>query len=107
VLVLFGHAEPSDNHDDFFKGSDGFASIAEELGKPTIHFHGDSHEYNEVEGAFDVDNYMRISLDGESVSPPIKVEINVSREDPIRVSRERRDMDVGCCSNGWPRHDEL
>ncbi|KAL7529485.1 hypothetical protein ACHAXR_004399, partial [Thalassiosira sp. AJA248-18] len=88
VLVLFGHAEPSDHHDDFFKGDDGFAAIVEELGKPTIHFHGDYHEYYEVEGEVgdfdDLDNYVRISLDGESTAPPIKVEIDVSRENPIR-----------------------
>ncbi|KAL9185605.1 hypothetical protein ACHAXT_003382 [Thalassiosira profunda] len=108
VVVLLGHADPGDNHDDFFKGGDGFAAIVEDLGKPTIHFHGDWHEYYEVEGDFGVDNYMRISLDGESIAPPIKVEIDVSKKNPIKVSRRDRDLDVDCCRRGWPRHnDEL
>ena len=73
VMVLLAHADPtcSSHHEDFFRE---FAEITEELGKPTIHFHGDSHEYYEVEGGdYYVDNYMRISLDGESTAPPIKV----------------------------------
>jgi len=107
VMVLLGHAEPGSLHDDFFKGSDGFAAIVEEMGKPTVHFHGDYHEYYEVEGAFDVENYMRISLDGESIAPPIMVEIDVKRKNPIRVSRRRSDLDVECCKYGWPKHDEL
>ncbi len=107
VMVLLAHAEPSEHHEDFFEGDDGFAAIVEDVGKPTIHFHGDWHEYYEVEGDFDVDNYMRISIDGESLAPPIKVEIDVSKKNPIRISRRRRDLDVDCCRNGWPRHDEL
>jgi len=107
VIVLFGHADPGSNHDDFFEGSNGFAAIVEELGKPTIHFHGDYHEWYEVEGDFDVDNYMRISLDGESINPPIVVEIDVKRSNPIRVSRRRKELDVDCCRYGWPRNDEL
>ena len=107
VMVLLAHAEPKDRHEDFFEGSDGFAAIVEELGKPTLHLHGDWHEYYEVEGDFGVDNYMRISLDGESLAPPIKVEIDVSKKNPVRVSRRRSDLDVDCCEDGWPRHDEL
>ena len=41
VMVLFGHAEPSRHHNDFFRGSDGFYSIVAEVGKPTLHLHGD------------------------------------------------------------------
>ena len=41
VMVLFGHAEPSRHHRDFFRGSDGFYSIVAEVGKPTLHLHGD------------------------------------------------------------------
>jgi len=102
VLVLLGHADPecSSSHEDFFEE---FSQIVEDLGKPTIHFHGDSHSYYEVEGGEHVDNYVRISLDGESKAPPLRVEIDVSRKNPIRISRRRSDLDVDCCSRGWPR----
>jgi len=108
VLVLLGHADPecSSSHEDFFEE---LSQIVEDLGKPTIHFHGDSHSYYEVEGGdHNVDNLVRISLDGESKAPPLRVEIDVSRKNPIRISRRRSDLDVDCCSRGWPRHnDEL
>ena len=103
VLVLLGHADPecSSSHEDFFEE---LSQIVEDLGKPTIHFHGDSHSYYEVEGGDqNVENLVRISLDGESKAPPLRVEIDVSRKNPIRISRRKSDLDVDCCSRGWPR----
>ena len=103
VVVLFGHAEPSSHHEDFFKGNGGFISLIYEMGKPTIHFHGDLHKYYEKESEYGVRNYVRISLDGESVAPPISVTIDVSKESPITVSRRESGLKVKCCSNGWPQ----
>ena len=78
------------------------------VGKPTVHFHGDWHEYYEVEGGdYGVDNYLRISLDGESIAPPIRVVIDVSKENPIKISRVKSGLAVDCCSVGWPRSEEL
>ena len=103
VVVLFGHAEPASWHDDFFKGSRGLATFVEDMGKPFLHLHGDWHEYYEVEGAFDVDNYMRISLDAGEIAKPIRVMIDSKRKNPIRISRRDSDLDVDCCKHGWPR----
>jgi len=36
----------------------------------------------------------------------MKVEIDVTRKNPIKVSRRRSDLDVDCCKYGWPRHDD-
>lgn len=110
VIVLLGHVDPS--YDDagyshnFFES---FTSIVRQLNKPTIHFHGDWHEYYEVEGGdYKVDKYMRISLDGESIAPPLRVEIDSSRVDgPVRISRMDSSLTVDCCDSGWPRQDEL
>ena len=109
VIVLMGHVDPSYDAApsalDFFEG---FADIVREIGKPTVHFHGDWHEYYEVEGGdYDLDNYVRISLDGESIAPPIRVEIDVSKENPIKVSRVKSGLAVDCCGDGWPSHEEL
>ena len=46
---------------------------------------------------------MRISLDGESVAPPIRVTIDVSKANPVTVSRRQSNLTVDCCSDGWPR----
>jgi hypothetical protein len=83
------------------------AGIFEKVGKPTIHFNGDYHEYYETEGGdYNVENYMRITLDGESIAPPISVEIDVTKKNPITVSRRRDDLFVDCCNDGWPWIDE-
>mmetsp|Transcript_6016 Transcript_6016/g.13372 ORF Transcript_6016/g.13372 Transcript_6016/m.13372 type:complete len:744 (-) Transcript_6016:184-2415(-) len=108
LVVLLGHAEPSSDHNDLFRGSDGLATFVEDMGKPFIHFHGDYHWWYEEEGSFGVDNYMRISLDSliteeNEVAPPIKVMIDSKRKNPVRVSRRKSGWDVDCCSNGWPR----
>ncbi|KAL3816620.1 hypothetical protein ACHAXA_004802 [Cyclostephanos tholiformis] len=109
VIVLLGHVDPSygdagDSH-EFFEE---FAQIVKKIGKPTVHIHGDYHEYYETNGGgYDIDNYLRISLDGESIAPPIRVEIDVSKENPIKVSRRRSGLSVDCCSDGWPNSEEL
>jgi hypothetical protein len=106
VIVILAHADPTyeTGHEEFFEG---LAEIIEKVSKPTIHFNGDYHEYYETEGGeYDVDNYMRITLDGESISPPISVEIDVSKKNPITVSRRRDDLSVDCCSDGWPWSEE-
>mmetsp|Transcript_3038 Transcript_3038/g.6299 ORF Transcript_3038/g.6299 Transcript_3038/m.6299 type:complete len:812 (+) Transcript_3038:138-2573(+) len=109
VIVLLKHADPGRNHRDFFGDGDRdglFIDMIRMLGKPTIHFHGDNHNYYEEEGEYGVDNYMRISLDGESVAPPIRVIIDVSKPNPVTVSRRQSNLRVKCCSDGWPRLDD-
>ncbi|KAL3816623.1 hypothetical protein ACHAXA_004805, partial [Cyclostephanos tholiformis] len=73
VIVLLGQVDPTygqaGNSQVFFEI---IADIVKNIGKPTVYFHGDFHKYYELEGGgYDVDNFLRISLDGESISPPI------------------------------------
>ncbi len=105
VVVLLGHAEPRQSHFDFFQGDAGFISMIREMGKPTIHFHGDCHVYYEREAEYGVDNYMRISLDGESTAPPILVTIDTSKTNPVKVDRRSENLEVACCNEGWPRYE--
>jgi len=106
VIVLMKHAIPRYPHSDFFGNGnrDGlFYDMIRSMGKPTIHFHGDWHEYYEREGEYGIANYVRISLDGKSVAPPLSVTIDVSKPNPITVSRRQNNLRVDCCSDGWPR----
>mmetsp|Transcript_28179 Transcript_28179/g.43559 ORF Transcript_28179/g.43559 Transcript_28179/m.43559 type:complete len:542 (-) Transcript_28179:139-1764(-) len=102
VAVLLAHASPSSNHADFFEEEDGLASFVKEIGKPFLHLHGDDHVWAESEGAFDVDNYMMVSLDCGEIASPIKVEIDTTKENPIKISREDTNLEVECCKEGWP-----
>ena len=48
VIVLLKHADPGRNRRDFFGDGDRdglFIDTIRRLGKLTIHFHGDNHEY--------------------------------------------------------------
>lgn len=103
IVVLFMHAEPHDIHDDFFQGKKGMIQYVKKMGKPFVNFHGDWHEWYEVDGYEGVDNYLKISLDAGEFAPPIKVEIDTSANRPVRVSRRSSDLEVECCKNGWPR----
>ena len=62
-----------------------------------------SHVYYEREADYGVANYMKISLVGESNGPPLSVTIDVSKPNPITVSRRQSNLKVSCCANGWPR----
>lgn len=102
IAVLLAHASPRSNHADFFEGEEGLASFVKDVQKPFLHLHGDDHVWAETEGAFDVDNYMMVSLDCGAIASPIKVEIDTKKENPIKISRVDANLEVDCCSEGWP-----
>ena len=102
VVVLLAHASPGSNHEDFFEDEDGLARFVQRAGKPFLHLHGDDHVYSEREAAFGVENYIMISLDCGEIASPIKVEIDTTKENPIKISRENAKLEVECCREGWP-----
>ena len=102
VAVLLAHASPGSYHEDFFEDEDGLASFVKDIGKPFLHLHGDDHVWAVTEGAFDVENYMMVSLDCGEIASPIKVEIDTKKKNPIKISREDVNLEVECCSEGWP-----
>ena len=103
VVVLLGHASPVEYHADFFEGEHGIAEFVKDMGKPFLHLHGDDHYWYEYDGAFEVENYMMVCLDAGKRAPPIRVEIDVSKENPITIDRMVDYMEVECCSDGWPK----
>ena len=102
VAVLLAHASPGPQHEDFFNGDDGLASFVRRIRKPFLHLHGDDHVWAETEEAFDVDNYMMVGLDRGGNANPIKVTVDASKKNPIKISREDINLEVKCCSEGWP-----
>jgi len=102
VTVLLAHASPGSYHEDFFEDQNGLAAFVKDIGKPFLHLHGDDHFWAETDGAFDVDNYMMVSLDRGEIASPIKVQIDTSKKNPIKISREDANLLVECCSEGWP-----
>jgi len=103
IAVLFGHAAPGTYHEDFFEGENGLAAFVKEMGKPFLHLHGDSHAWYENDGAFGVNNYLMVCLDAGENAPPIKVDLDTSKANPIKINRIASGLEVDCCSQGWPK----
>lgn len=70
-LVLFGHAKPVENHDDFFKP---FSKVAVEFGKPILYLHGDGHRWIH-DHPFAAKNILRVQVDQGGIAPPLKVSV--------------------------------
>ena len=87
MTLLLAHASPGSNHADFFEGEEGLANFVKNIRKPLLHLHGDDHVWAEKEGAFDVHNYKMVSLDCGEIASPIRVEIDTTKVNPIKITR--------------------
>jgi hypothetical protein len=72
-VVIFGHANPVQNHNAFFAPLTEF--IANELGNqlPILYLNGDKHEWNYEPTFFGQPNFLRITVTGGVSEPPLKV----------------------------------
>jgi hypothetical protein len=71
-LVLFGHAAPAKQHQDFFTP---FSEAAQAFAKPVLYIHGDGHKWIE-DRPFTAKNILRIQVDQGGIAPPLKVTIH-------------------------------
>lgn len=82
-LVVFAHAKPAQNHDDFF---DPFSTVAEEFGRPVLYLHGDGHKWIH-DRPFRVKNVLRVEVDQGGIAPPLKVSITGDSTNPFHFDR--------------------
>lgn len=82
-LVVFGHARPAKNHDDFFNP---FSTVAEEFGKPVLYLHGDGHKWV-YDRPFRAKNILRVEVDQGAIAPPLKVSITHDSAMPFQFDR--------------------
>jgi hypothetical protein len=72
-IVLFGHANPNSNHDEFFVPFRKFVQDELKNSIPILYIHGDKHEWIYETNYLGQTSMLRISLVGEAKEPPLKV----------------------------------
>lgn len=75
-VVIFGHADPNNNHADFFDslkvylGEDSVADI------PFLYLNGDAHAWDYKESFYDRSNFLRMQVEGGTREPPLQVSLD-------------------------------
>jgi hypothetical protein len=82
-LVIFGHAKPAENHNDFFVP---FNKDAGEFKKPILYLHGDGHRWIH-DRPFVAQNVLRVQVDQGGIAPPLKVTITDHKTAPFQFDR--------------------
>lgn len=82
-LVVFGHAMPKANHNDFF---DPFSKEANEFKKPILYIHGDGHVWM-YDRPFAAKNILRVEVDQGGVAPPLKITVTDDKTTPFQFDR--------------------
>lgn len=84
-LVLFGHANPNEKHDDFFKP---FITTAKEFKKPILYLHGDGHRWIH-DRPFAAKNILRVQVDQGGIAPPLTVTVTNDPKEPFQFDRRK------------------
>lgn len=82
-LVIFGHANPNQKHQDYFEP---FQEDAQRFGKPVLYLHGDGHRWIH-DRPFSADNILRVQVDQGGIAPPLKVTVTPAVEEPFHFDR--------------------
>lgn len=82
-LVIFGHAKPIKNHNDFF---DPFSKQALKFEKPILYIHGDGHVWI-YDRPFSAKNILRVEVDSGGIAPPLKVTVTGDKINPFQFDR--------------------
>ncbi len=85
AIVIFGHAMPRPDHDDYF---DGLNTLATELDKPFLYLHGDGHRWVH-DRPFKAKNILRVEVDQGGIAPPVKVTVIHNPTEPFVFDRRK------------------
>jgi len=86
AVVLLGHADPRNKHDDFFKP---LSQLAKASGKPFLYLHGDGHRWKKGT-PFKAGNLLCVQIDQGGAAPPLKVTVTPSRKKPFDFDRQKK-----------------
>lgn len=82
-LVIFGHAQPAEKHNDFFKP---LTADAKTFEKPILYLHGDGHKWIH-DRPFEAKNILRVQVDQGGIAPPLKVTVTGDPQSPFVFDR--------------------
>jgi hypothetical protein len=77
-IVVFGHANPTSNHDEFFVPFRMFVQSQLKNSIPILYIHGDKHQWIYEPNYLGQKSMLRISLVGQAKEPPLKVVVTLS-----------------------------
>ncbi|MCA9024900.1 MAG: hypothetical protein KDA86_06785 [Planctomycetaceae bacterium] len=83
AIVIFGHALPRPDHDDYFEGLN---TLAAELDKPFLYLHGDGHRWVH-DRPFKAKKILRVEVDQGGIAPPVKVTVTDDPAEPFLFDR--------------------
>jgi hypothetical protein len=78
AIVIFGHADPTNNHALFFDPLQSFIQNNLQNRIPIMYMNGDSHKWHYQPNFYGQKNFLRIQLTGGTTEPPLKVCVNAS-----------------------------
>ncbi|MDG1894622.1 MAG: hypothetical protein P8J37_06920 [Fuerstiella sp.] len=88
-MVVFGHAQPAEKHDDFFGP---FNKDANDFRKPILYLHGDGHRWIH-DRPFAAQNILRVQVDQGGIAPPLQVTVTDDHANPFQFDRRKPDVD--------------
>lgn len=79
LVIMMAHAEPSsDNKPGFFYPMRDYIRDVLKNTIPILHLNADMHVWKYEPSFFNQGNWLRITLDGETISPPLRVTVDAS-----------------------------
>ena len=93
-VVLFGHAAPTEAHNDFFLPIRQY--VADHLPREVniLYLNGDSHGWRYEDKFLGQDNFLRIQLTGGTSEPPLNVIVDPSATHAVTAFRYDRRLDA-------------
>ena len=83
AIVLFGHAHPMINHNDFFTP---LVPIVKTTNVPLLYLHGDGHKWIQ-DKSLGTDLITRVQVDQGGIAPPVKVTVTHAPNKPFIFNR--------------------
>ncbi|MBT3890064.1 MAG: hypothetical protein HOF72_05520 [Planctomycetaceae bacterium] len=83
AIVLFGHAHPMINHNDFFTP---LLPIVKTTNVPLLYLHGDGHKWIK-DKPLGTDLITRVQVDQGGIAPPVKVTVTRNPNEPFIFNR--------------------
>jgi predicted phosphodiesterase len=86
-VVIFGHADPTSDHNDFFYPLKEFIKNKLENKVPILYVNGDQHEWRYNRNFLGQSSLLRMMLTGGSAEAPLRVQINLdaATDDPTEA----------------------
>lgn len=78
TVILFGHANPTVNHDDFFFPIRQYMNESLPRSVKVLYLNGDGHAWKYEPAFFEQENFLRIQLTGGTTEPPLKMVVDPS-----------------------------